>query len=264
MPARASQRLLYVAFNKAIQLEAQAKMPVNVQCRTTHSIAYRKAKQLFVDQDRVKVGYTYASSAAKVLGCSALIASGALQTIARWCCTLDDAINPSHMPPDIALRLAHPGALVDAARELWRHMLDVRMTDIRLPHDGYLKLFQMERPTLRGFDVITVDESQDLNLCTPDIVARQRADLVLVGDPHQNIYGVRASVNALALIHAQERLLLTRSFRFGQGIAAQANVLLSHFKDAGEPRRTAFTIQLDKPFAVIARTNASESSEKSP
>lgn len=261
--ARAHSRVLYVAFNKAIQLEAQAKMPANVQCRTTHSIAYRKAKQLFGDQDRAKVGNTYASSAAKVLGCGALTATGALQTIARWCGSLDESINATHIPPDIALRLADPGALVDGARQLWRHMLDVRVPDIRLPHDGYLKLFQLERPTLRGLDVITVDESQDLNVCTLDIVARQNADLVLVGDPFQNIYSFRASVNALDMICAQERLLLTRSFRFGQGIAALANALLYHFKGAsepivgaGEPRRSAFSLQIDKPFAVIARTNA--------
>src|SRR5205085_1605438 len=45
--ARPAARILYLAFNKAIQLEAAAKMPANVTCRTTHSIAWRKAKALF-------------------------------------------------------------------------------------------------------------------------------------------------------------------------------------------------------------------------
>lgn len=261
--ARPAQRMLYVAFNKAIQVEAASKMPPNVECRTTHSIAYRKAKQLFGAQDRAKVGNTYASSVARTLGCGVLTASGALQTIQGWCSSLDERITAAHIPADIAQRLADPGVLVDAARELWTRMLDPRELDIRLPHDGYLKLFQLERPTLRGFDIIAVDESQDLNICTLDIVAHQQGTLVLVGDPFQNIYGFRASVNAMALVDAQERLLLTRSFRFGAGVAALANALLSHFKDAsspiigaGEPRRTAFCVDLSRPFAVIARTNA--------
>ena len=40
--ARPRSRILYLAFNKSIQLEAAARMPPNVTCRTTHSIAWRK------------------------------------------------------------------------------------------------------------------------------------------------------------------------------------------------------------------------------
>ena len=41
--ARPRSRILYLAFNKSIQLEAAERMPPNVTCRTTHSIAWRKA-----------------------------------------------------------------------------------------------------------------------------------------------------------------------------------------------------------------------------
>ena len=40
--ARPRERMLYIAFNKAIQLEAAAKFPSNVECRTTHALAYAK------------------------------------------------------------------------------------------------------------------------------------------------------------------------------------------------------------------------------
>ena len=39
---RPDERMLYIAFNKAIQLEAAAKFPSNVECRTTHALAYAK------------------------------------------------------------------------------------------------------------------------------------------------------------------------------------------------------------------------------
>ena len=262
--ARPQSRILYLAFNKAIQLEAAAKMPANVTCKTTHSIAWRKAIELFGNQAGQRVGNTYPSTVAKAFGCSALAATGALQTIQRWCGSLQTQIDVEHLPPEIAARLADPTALVTLAREVWRSMVDGNERDIRMPHDGYLKLFQMDRPVLRGFPIVAVDESQDLNLCTFDIVRRQSAGVAMVGDSAQAIYSFRGSTNALLLFDAQERLPLTRSFRFGQGIANLANALLGAFKEdfeqplvgAGQPQQTRYSVDTKKAFAVIARTNA--------
>ena len=154
--------------------------------------------------------------------------------------------------------------LVALARAVWERMVDANEHEIRLTHDGYLKLYQMDRPVLRGFDLIAVDEAQDLNPCTFDIVCRQTVPVVMVGDAAQAIYSFRGSTNALTLFEADERLPLTRSFRFGRGIAQLANALLGHFRHgfdqplvgAGAPQRTRFTVDTGKAFAVIARTNA--------
>lgn len=262
--ARPRSRVLYVAFNKAIQLEAASKMPANVTCRTTHSVAYRVATQLFGADVQAKVGNTYPSTVAKALGCSPLAATGAQQAVQRWCGSLDEEIGALHIPPDIAKRAGGADGLVPLARALWGRMMDPRHRDVRMPHDGYLKLFQLDRPILRGYDTIAVDEAQDLNPCTLDIVRHQRCAQILVGDSAQAIYQFRGAVNALALFDAQERLQLTKSFRFGQGIAALANALLGHFKDdftspivgAGQPQRTAMSVDSRRSFAVIARTNA--------
>ncbi len=262
--ARHGVRVLYLAFNKAIQLEAASRMPANVTCRTTHSLAWRQACRLFGERAAERVGATYPSTVARALGCGALVASAALQVIQRWCGSLDERIDMQHVPPDVAMRLADPSVVVRVAREVWQRMTDARERDIRLPHDGYLKLFQMERPVLRGHDLIAVDEAQDLNPCTFDIVRGQSMPIVMVGDSAQAIYSFRGATNALALFDAQERLPLTRSFRFGRGIASLANALLSNFKDdfsaplvgAGEPQETRLSIDTRRTFAVIARTNA--------
>jgi F-box protein, helicase, 18 len=262
--ARRGARVLYLAFNKAIQLEAAARMPPNVTSRTTHSIAWRKAKELFGERAAERVGNTYPSTVAKAFGCGPLVAAGALQAIQRWCGSLEQQIGVEHVPPDIATRLADPSVLVRVAREVWLRMIDPREREIRLPHDGYLKLFQMDRPALRGYDVIAVDEAQDLNPCTFDIVRGQATSVVMVGDAAQAIYSFRGATNALVLFDAQERLPLTRSFRFGRGIASLANALLSTFKEgfdhplvgAGQPQETRMSIDTRQAFAVIARTNA--------
>jgi superfamily I DNA/RNA helicase len=121
----------------------------------------------------------------------------------------------------------------------------------------------MDEPTLRGQDLVAVDEAQDLNLCTYDIVRRQGGGLVLVGDSAQQIFAFRGSANALRVHEADQRLQLTRSFRFGEGLAQMANALLGHFKldntlrivGAGRAA-TRLSVDTKRSFAVLARTNA--------
>jgi F-box protein, helicase, 18 len=261
--ARPRARILYLAFSKAIQLEAAGRMPANVSCRTTHSIAWRKAIELFGDEAGQRVGKTYTSSVARAFRCGPLLASGALQAIQNWCGSLDEHIGPAHVPCEIAERLADPGGVVELARSVWARMQRRDGGELKLPHDGYLKLFQMDEPQLRGCDLVAVDEAQDLNMCTYDIVRRQGGGVVLVGDSAQQIFAFRGSANALRIHPADERLQLTRSFRFGNGVAQMANALLEHFKpdydlrlDGGGPVSTRLAVDTRRAFAVLARTNA--------
>ena len=48
------------------------------------------------------------------------------------------------------------------AEIIWNKMVDLRDTSIRLPHDGYLKLWQLSRPRLQNYDIIMIDEAQDI------------------------------------------------------------------------------------------------------
>ena len=41
-------------------------------------------------------------------------------------------------------------------------MVNIDDQDIRLPHDGYVKLWQLRRPKLDYYDVLMIDEAQDL------------------------------------------------------------------------------------------------------
>ena len=66
--ARPRSRVLYVAFNKAIQLEAAARMPANVTARTTHSLARRKPRERVGDRGGEGVGSTYPSTVSRAFG----------------------------------------------------------------------------------------------------------------------------------------------------------------------------------------------------
>ncbi len=51
---------------------------------------------------------------------------------------------------------------VAEAEKIWEKMKDVRNTKIRMSHDGYLKLYQLRKPTISGYNCILIDEAQDL------------------------------------------------------------------------------------------------------
>jgi superfamily I DNA/RNA helicase len=123
-----------------------------------------------------------------------------------------------------------PADVLAAARRFWDAMQDVQNAAMPMPHDGYLKLYQLSKPDLRKYDVILLDEAQDTNPCLFQIFNRQQTGRVLVGDAHQNIYTFRGAMNAMDRLDG-ERHALTASFRFGSAIAGVANALLGTFKN---------------------------------
>lgn len=132
-----------------------------------------------------------------------------------------------------------------------------------MPHDGYLKAFGIFGDAQKTFHTILLDEAQDTSPVTLHYLLKQSARLIMVGDPHQSIFGFRGAVNAMERVQADETLHLTRSFRFGSGIADIANMLLGRLKGesrllvgAGEPQETRFWVDQSRPFAVLSRTNA--------
>ena len=53
--------------------------------------------------------------------------------------------------------------------------------------DSVLKVYQLSQPDLSPmYDVIMLDEAQDINECQADIISRQtKCRVIVVGDPHQ-------------------------------------------------------------------------------
>jgi hypothetical protein len=92
------------------------------------------------------------------------------------------------MPAPVAepLPVAQVLSLVEQA---WRVMKDSNDTALPMTHSGYVKLYQLSRPDLsRAYDVIMLDEAQDVSPAIGDVILRQKAPRVLCGDSHQAIY----------------------------------------------------------------------------
>ncbi|XP_014676789.1 PREDICTED: F-box DNA helicase 1-like [Priapulus caudatus] len=122
------------------------------------------------------------------------------------------------------------------ASAVWERMSDPTDKDVCIPHDGYLKVFQLQRPLLEQYDCIMMDESQDSTPAMADVVLRQTCAKIFVGDPHQKIYGFRGAINSLNTITDAATFYLTQSFRFGPEISYVASCLLEKMK--GETRKT--------------------------
>jgi superfamily I DNA/RNA helicase len=68
-------------------------------------------------------------------------------------------------------------------------VLDLNDPSTRV-HNGYLKRWALTNPDLSAeFDLVLLDEAQDLDPCTGGVVFAQPMPVVYVGDSHQHIYG---------------------------------------------------------------------------
>ncbi|RVL95619.1 hypothetical protein CN136_19550 [Sinorhizobium meliloti] len=195
----------YLAFNKSIVADAAEKFPDTVDCSTSHSLAFRAApsgykrdigkltnrctaKQLVevLDIKRRKFGDNYAITPDS---------QGYLylETIRRYAQSADNEIGPQHVPVLGAIKTAPEevrdeviGFALEGARHVWSRMLS-EQDPLPLGHDGYLKLWGLSRPIIAA-DFIMLDEAQDTNPVVRDILQRQRAQLIYVGDRYQQIY----------------------------------------------------------------------------
>ena len=45
---------------------------------------------------------------------------------------------------------------------IWDRMVNLKDLSVKITHDGYLKAYQLSKPRIYGYDVILIDEAQDL------------------------------------------------------------------------------------------------------
>src|SRR5699024_6399893 len=129
--------------------------------------------------------------------------------------------------------------------------------EIEITHDFYLKKSQLSSPVL-PYDYILFDEAQDASGAMLDIVLRQKAVKVIVGDSHQQSYGVRFAVNSLEKADFKN-LHLTNSLRFASDIARLAKEILewkNHlYIESGIKIKGKGNSKKKTTKAVIGRTN---------
>jgi hypothetical protein len=273
----------YLAFNNPIVRDAGGKFPRYVPCNTVHSLGWRAIGSRY--GHRVNADRLPGKAVAEILGCRPLQIQSTLGTrylsARRVAALVGRAIRQFEKSVGDQPTVRHVstipflGATVEEDEQItreqirphlatylqlyWQDMIDVNG---RLPfvHDTYLKLWSLS-PRCRIFgDVIYFDEAQDTDPVMMEIVERQAAQKIWVGDRNQAIYEWRGAINALDLIdETVPRLGLTQSFRFGPAVAEAANWALSRFcsdRISGDDRIESICVELRSPAAMLFRTNA--------
>ena len=202
-----SEKILYLAFNKSVKLEAMKKFAeqglTNVKVETAHSLAY---KHIVMGSDyRVKAFSYKTHEIAELLGLKGngekhnefVIANHILKFIAFFCNSDKEKIQELNYLDTISDKKARAFVhsfydyIVKQSRLLLSRM---DKGEIEITHDFYLKKFQLAKPNLK-YDYILFDEGQDSSPAMLDIFLNQKATKVIVGDTNQQIYGWRNAVN---------------------------------------------------------------------
>lgn len=263
-------RVLYLAFNRSVRLEAEHKFRScglhHVRVETAHSLACKYV----VSRNGYKIraqGYK-THEIADLLGLNGngdkhagFIAANHIMGLVSCFCN-SDKDKPEEADyagtltdPQARAFVAHSGKHILSMAKILLQRMD--KGEIEITHDFYLKKFQLSRPTL-PFDYILFDEGQDASAAMMDIFLRQKATKVIVGDTHQQIYSWRYAINSLERTHFRT-FGLSASFRFDDTIARLATDILvrkhpivpqerPEIKGMGVPGEI-------KTRAVIARTN---------
>jgi hypothetical protein len=161
-----------------------------------------------------------------------------------------------------------PGMLVLDTRPLFgrRSQLQRRFDDPawspvaveRQLYKGVVWSIEVENDhTYIGDGIVT----HNCNPCVAQLIQGQtHAQQIAVGDSNQSLYGWRGARDALGGWPADQRLYLSQSWRFGPGIAAEANkwlhVIDTPLRLTGNPGMDSQLVELDAPKAVLCRTNA--------
>jgi superfamily I DNA/RNA helicase len=263
-------RILYLAFNRSVRMEAQKRCAEqnihNVDVQTAHSLAFRQTAM--VQGYRISKGYKI-HDIVKMLGMQPverdihspfIVASHILKVAALFCnsdkARVADIDYCSTISDEKARATAkHFYPHIGKGARLFLAKMDRK--EIDSTHDFYLKKFQLSRPTL-AYDIILFDEGQDASPVMLNVFLSQKAQKVIVGDMHQQIYGWRHAINALNLVDFPS-LSLTTSFRFNNHIAGLAMECLGWKRHLGYSGSVCIQgiggTKKIRTRATIARTN---------
>lgn len=293
--SRPNDRILYIAFNRSVRQEADARMPSNVESRTGHSLAWngvgikiagkmsrgqlmREHPDIATSKE-VKFLRSRPHSVGRALGISPEDAETVKLVVDTYVNSADDDLSLNHLEAIGRVRELPSSKrgrleLFDAAQRYWEDVstpLGSDMCKFAATNDHFRKIWALSKPDFtqpgsgvyNPAQIVFLDEAQD----TPPVLAKvidqqsQDVQLCVVGDANQAIYGFTGAISYLDDVApvVQADLPLTTSYRFGDEIAGIANRFL---KALGSDEFVTGDADfdevgsVDEPDAVLTRTNS--------
>ncbi|MGW1278874.1 UvrD-helicase domain-containing protein [Streptomyces tsukubensis] len=264
----------YLAYNRSIAQAATQAFPATVTCKTAHSLAYAAIGHRYQQRLNAPRIPSWRTGAALGIRRTAavdgrlltppVLSALVLRTVTRFCQSPDPAPAACHVPqlrgldmPDQHAGLAH--VVLPYAAKAWADLQHPDRGAVRFEHDHYLKMWALTHPKITT-DFLLLDEAQDTNPVLEDVFNSQRdhAQLVMVGDSAQAIYGWRGARDVMAGFDGTA-LTLSQSFRFGPALAHEANrwlnITQAPIRLTGTPAIPSELGPVPHPQAVLCRTN---------
>jgi F-box protein 18 (helicase) len=236
---------LYLAYNKAIATSSKDKFPNYIDCRTTHSLAYRAT----VTSMGLRVGFF-----------------GPRQITERMSSTDKHLLTEDIKEFCLSSHLTYQGYAEDTGRvntaTANKYLNLMSEGKIECTHDFYLKMFHLVladgsfKPS--KYDIVMLDEAGDLNEVTLEIFRLLPAKLkIAVGDPHQNIYTFNHTINCFERLSDEGTTFkLSKSFRVPVHIAEPIEKFCQAYLNPGmEFKGIESTNTKIRNRGYIARTN---------
>lgn len=241
--ARRDLNFLYLVFSKEMQKESEKKFGNNVEIVTVNAFAFRN---LSINSEPLSKYNPYRVQ--DFLGLSKVdMAEEALRDLERFF---------------ISSELKMDDTYSDAAKKLWDKIYN---GEYAYTHSAYLKAFYVKLATDSDFrkkiedkyDIILVDESQDLSRVAVNITQAINRPKTFVGDGNQNIFNFTGqNHNVLELDDFfKERFVLQETFRSSKNIVDLANTILE-FSGSQHLMQTNVKEQEPKTIAYLSRTNS--------
>ena len=177
--ANPESKMLYLAYNRAIRDEAEQKFPFNVECKTSHQLAWSHFGRHFRHQLTANLRIT--DVARKLNTRHWPLARLALTGLNTFLCSAEPEPGIIHLPAEDERHGLSADEILGVVQVLWYEVSRTE-SDFPITHDVYLKLFQLSGPSLASkWDTILFDEAQDANPVTSAFVLSQPCRIVLVG-----------------------------------------------------------------------------------
>lgn len=224
--------ILLCAFNKSIQVELAERAPGSCDVKTLHSLGLQAVKSAWGRGIRIDDKRTE-RFCKKLLprDFDGMIAVRKLVGFGKnlWCKSVEEVYQAS-----IAFDVSADNIeQYDLAQMAWEVMEMGRQNDGCVDFDDMIWLPCVEHMQLPGWDVVFVDETQDLNACQLELAkkaAKGVGRIIAVGDDRQAIYQFRgadseAMPNMIKELQATV-LPLSVTYRCGRSIVKMAQMIV--------------------------------------
>ncbi|AXX92034.1 DNA helicase [Malaciobacter molluscorum LMG 25693] len=278
-------KILYLAYNKSLQISLEEKLHKlkisNMQIKTIHSLAYNKMQAW-------NFRLTHDLKMQTIAACiKEFENTRAYEPTANYLALIKDIVNfycnSSLVNIDTKLlqnykKYSNLDAKIlkllklreDNILNHTKYILScMKNNKIESTHDFYLKFFYLNKriSSNLGYDLILVDEAQDISDVMIAIVENQKCKRVYVGDSFQQIYSFRFAINALDKIKLPT-YNLSKSFRFSNKLAKTIESNLNEIYEKNELKKLKIfglenkvskvgknVVDYNKQFCVISRSS---------